>query len=241
MFDMEASTINIHKGFVTRCVRKRICEYLQHSYIKIFSDKIDISHYSYQQCRCVHPNEWSARWIVLPGTETIIEAPLCNISDPCYSLAAVRIAETTSLWDQYCFECDQECSSVSFTITKSSVAAPSRYYASITKAFVESLEVPLPTNWSTNWLSEVENNYVSFDVVCESTSLENYTQEASISPVNVLRFSRSITIHNLPVHTFVQSLQFFQVLRTPRDVDEGKEVFVIHENIFYQIAGTSQS
>ena len=98
----------------------------------------------------------------------------------------MRLAETTSTWNQYCSHCTEECSSASYTLTTSSIAAPSPYYANLTKAFVESLSIPLPTNWSTNWLSEVQNNYVSLEVVCESTKVEIYTQEASVGAVNVL-------------------------------------------------------
>jgi hypothetical protein len=51
---------------------------------------------------------------------------------------------------------------------------------------VESLPVPLPANWSTNWQSQLQNNYVAVDIVCESTQVENYTQVPSISQVDVL-------------------------------------------------------
>jgi len=133
----------------------------------------------------VNPYEWSARSVVLPGTDTIIEAPLCSFLSTCYLDATVRLTNSTSLWNQFCSNCTQECSTVDFLITPSGVAAPSISYAYIAKDFVESVSVPLPTNWTANWLSEVQNNYVSLDVVCESTLVENYTQQASISPVDV--------------------------------------------------------
>ncbi|CAF4714499.1 unnamed protein product, partial [Rotaria sp. Silwood2] len=137
----------------------------------------------YQECGCVNPFEWSARSVVLPGTNTIIQAPLCNLNDTCYSNAVVRISKTTSIWDQFCSDCLQECSTVAFTVTSSSVAAPSLSSSYVSKAFVESLSVPLPTNWTTNWLNEVQNNFISLEVVCESTQVENYTQQASLSSV----------------------------------------------------------
>ena len=56
----------------------------------------------------------------------------------------------------------------------------------MTKTFVESTSVPLPEDWETNWLTEVKNNYVSLQVVCESNQVENNTQEAAMSPVDVL-------------------------------------------------------
>jgi hypothetical protein len=97
-----------------------------------------------------------------------------------------RLSNTTSIWNEFCSNCTQECSTVDFLITPSSVAAPSLPYAYIAKSFVESTSVPLPADWATNWLTEVENNYISLDVVCESTLVENYTQSASISGVDVL-------------------------------------------------------
>lgn len=56
----------------------------------------------------------------------------------------------------------------------------------MTKGFVESISVPLPSDWSTNWLAHIQQNYVSFDVVCESNRVDNYTQEASVDAVSVL-------------------------------------------------------
>ncbi|CAF3554969.1 unnamed protein product [Rotaria socialis] len=72
------------------------------------------------------------------------------------------------------------------SLTTSSAVAPSTRYASSTKAYLESMSVPLSADWSTNWLSEIQNNYVALNVVFESTQVENYTQEASVGPVNVL-------------------------------------------------------
>lgn len=41
-------------------------------------------------------------------------------------------------------------------------------------------------NWSTNWLAEVNKNYVALDVTCQSNTIENFTQEASMGPVELL-------------------------------------------------------
>ena len=144
------------------------------------------SSHSYQECGCVSPTEWSARSIVLPGTDKVIEAPLCKPSNSCYSEAAIRLTSTITIWDQFCSHCTGECSTVDFLVTPSSVPAPSAFFIQLTKAFVESTSVSLPVNWTTNWISEIQNNYVSLDVVCESTQIENYTQNPSISAVDVL-------------------------------------------------------
>jgi hypothetical protein len=148
--------------------------------------KSNIFFHSYQECGCVSPTQWTARSVVLPGTNTIIEAPLCDLAETCYLNATVTLSNTLSIWDEFCSNCTQECSTVDFSVTPSSASAPSSPFAYIAKAFVESAPVPLPTNWSTDWLSEVKKNYVSIDVVCQSVQVENYTQAASISAVDLL-------------------------------------------------------
>ena len=147
---------------------------------------LDLFSFSYQLCKCVSPLEWSARSIILPGTETVIEAPLCQESDACYTTAAVILSNTTSTWNEFCSHCTQECTKIDFMVTPSAAAAPSTFYAALSKAFVESSSVTLPSNWTTNWLTEVEKNFVGLEVVCESIQVENYTQEASVSAVDVL-------------------------------------------------------
>ena len=75
---------------------------------------------------------------------------------------------------------------LSFSVTPSSVSAPSLPYAYMTKGFVESTSVPLPADWATNWPLEVQNNYVSLEVVCQSIQLNNYTEQASVGAVDVI-------------------------------------------------------
>jgi hypothetical protein len=134
----------------------------------------------------VSPYEWSAQSVVLPGTDKIIQASLCDVTSTCYSSATVKLSNTTSIWNEFCSNCTQECSTVNFIITPSSASAPSLQFAYMTKNFVESTSVPLPTNWTTNWQSEVQNNYVSLEVVCESIQIDNFTQDASITAVDVI-------------------------------------------------------
>jgi hypothetical protein len=148
--------------------------------------KSNIFSHSYQECGCVSPIEWSAGFVVLPGTNTAIQALICNVTNTCYLTASVRFSNSTSLWNEFCSSCTQECSTVDFLVTPSSFAAPSLPFADITKLFVESVNVPLPTNWTTNWLLEIQNNYVSFQVVCDSTQVENYTQDAAIGAVDLI-------------------------------------------------------
>ena len=179
-------------------------------------ENLNISSHSYQQCGCVSPYEWSIRSVVLPGTSNIIAAPLCHLADRCYVNATTKFSTNTSIWNAFCSNCTQECSTVGFTITPTSVTAPSDLYAYIAKNFVESVSVPLPTNWTTNWYSEVRDNYVSLDVVCESTQVEVYTQSASISGVDLLSNVGGLTglwigISFLSLMEFVE--MFYRLLR----------------------------
>jgi hypothetical protein len=134
----------------------------------------------------VDPNQWTARSIVLPGTDQIITAPLCNTSDPCYSDAQTRIMNTDSIWNEFCSDCSEACSTAEFTITPSSVLAPSSTFIYTVKDFVEQSGIPLPTNWPQNWQTEIQNNYVAVDIVCETTRVESYTESATIGGVDLL-------------------------------------------------------
>ena len=141
---------------------------------------------SYTQCGCASVDQWLARSIVLPGTNQLIVARLCNRTNGCPLNATNRLLSSPDLWDQFCSDCTQACSTTDFIITPSSVPAPAPLIAYAAKAFVESVGVPLPANWSTNWQTEVENNYIGLDVVCQSTLIENFTQDPSITAVDVL-------------------------------------------------------
>jgi hypothetical protein len=134
----------------------------------------------------VNPYQWTAQSVVLPGTDTIIEAQLCDGTNTCYLNATITLSNSISIWNEFCSNCTQECSTVDFTIIPSSAAAPSTPYAYLAKAFVESAPVPLPPNWATNWPFEVQNNYVSLEVVCESVQVDNYTQQAAMDAVGLI-------------------------------------------------------
>ena len=178
---MELTTVTL-KAFATLCASKRtgrICQILRRGLIS--------SHpFSYRKCGCVDPNEWIARFVVLPGTNRTIEAPLCIAQDTCYKVAASELANSSSIKDEHCSDCKQGCSSTSYIVTPSAVASPTTEVAEEVRAWVESQGVPLPPNWTTNWETEVENNYVKLEVVCQSPLVENITQQALIGAVEVL-------------------------------------------------------
>lgn len=142
--------------------------------------------YRYQECGCIDPYEWSARYVVLPGTTNIIYAYLCNVSDPCYGQAATRFQSSSSIWDPFASDCGLDCSSNEFMIKLSSIIAPQQWYMNDIKQFVESSSIPLPSNWSTTWSTEIQANYVGLNVVCESTQVQSFSQQATLSAVDVI-------------------------------------------------------
>jgi hypothetical protein len=46
--------------------------------------------------------------------------------------------------------------------------------------------IPLGPNWTETWQTEIQNNYVAVDVVCETTVVETYTESASITIVDLI-------------------------------------------------------
>ena len=126
------------------------------------------------------------RYVVIPGTTDIIRAPLCNVSDNCYSEAATRIQTSSSIESIYGPDCGLECTSIEFLMKLSSIIAPSEWLMHDIKTFVESSSIPLPANWSTTWQTDIQANYVSMDVVCESTRVTSFTQQPALSAIDVL-------------------------------------------------------
>ncbi|CAF1258397.1 unnamed protein product [Rotaria sordida] len=142
--------------------------------------------YIYQKCGCGHPFRWAIRSVVLPGTDKAINISFCDIKNPCYIEAAAELMNTRSIWTTYCPDCTEECSTSDFLIKSSSLLAPPQFLMNDIKRFVESSKIPLPANWSTSWVSEIQSNYVSLEVVYETSRTEIYTEEATLSPVDVL-------------------------------------------------------
>jgi hypothetical protein len=142
--------------------------------------------YRYDTCGCVDPEDWANRYVVLPGTTKVIDAPLCNHTDPCYVEAATKFRVTEWIWDKYCSGCLAQCVAVRFLTKASSMTAPANWMLPDIKAFVESSSIPLPANWSSTWRTEIQNNYVGLSVDCESTLVDNYNQSASLTAIDVL-------------------------------------------------------
>ena len=145
-------------------------------------------YFSYEKCGCVSPYMWNVRSILLPDTNEIILAPLCNDanSTSCYNGAMDTFLKTLSLQKQYCSYCSQQCSIVDFVIQNSALASPLEWQMNEIKRFVENSTVPLLSYWSTGWQGYIQKNYLAVSVVPETTTVENITQHAQFSPVDVL-------------------------------------------------------
>lgn len=141
----------------------------------------------YEQCGCVSPNEWASRYVIPLGSTSVIHARLCETSDSCYSDAMTEFQSSAALTLKYASSCRIKCSTNDFVVKTSSSAAPVRWYIDEIKQFVESSSIPTPpSNDSVLWATRIATNYVGLVVLCESTVVESYTQQATMSVVDVV-------------------------------------------------------
>jgi hypothetical protein len=116
----------------------------------------------------------------------IVYAELCNMSSTCYSDAADVFQSSDSISNMFAADCGLECFSIEFPLKLSSVSSPPQWLMPDIKQFVESSSIPLSVNWSTTWSSDIQANYIGVDIVCESTIVESYTQQATLGATDVL-------------------------------------------------------
>ena len=142
--------------------------------------------FSYTKCGCIDPYEWTARHLVVPGTNNTITAPVCSQDNKCYREELDRINSNYDIWIQNCPMCTLECKSTDFLTKLSSLLAPMQWLMDDLKPKIETLSVPLPTDWSNTWQSEISQNYIALEVVSESARLEILNDTASIGPIDLL-------------------------------------------------------
>lgn len=140
----------------------------------------------YQKCGCLNPLEWLARSVLLSDNQTIIDAPLCQINNYCYLFAANQLTNSSDDWDQFCSHCTRSCFTADYIVTPSAAMTTSDFQAYFMKIFVEATGVPLPANWTTQWPTHVQKNYFAVEVIQQTVLVENYSQEASVTAVDVL-------------------------------------------------------
>ncbi|CAF1425466.1 unnamed protein product [Rotaria sordida] len=86
----------------------------------------------------------------------------------------------------FCSNCQQECSTNDYPVKTSSASAPPDWLIDQIKVFVGNSLITLPSDWSTSWRTHIQNSYVAIDVVRESMLVEKYTQQATMSGVDLL-------------------------------------------------------
>lgn len=141
---------------------------------------------SYDQCNCVNPLQWNARSILLPGSNDVILAPLCNISDPCFRKTIREFDLTPSIRDRYCYYCPEQCSMTHFYVTPSFSNAPPEWLLSDIKEFVENTSILLPSDWSIQWRDHIRSSFLSVELLAESSLTEMYEQKATLRAVDVV-------------------------------------------------------
>ena len=141
---------------------------------------------SYDHCGCVDPYEWSARYFISPDGSRVIEAPLCNRTDPCFLEANQQFVVDATLWSTYCAECALACVWTTYVSKLSSFSAPPKWRMNRIKGYVESWTVPLPVNWSSTWQSDIVSSYVALDVFTADYRVDNYSETAAITGVDVM-------------------------------------------------------
>ncbi|CAF1214339.1 unnamed protein product [Adineta steineri] len=161
-------------------------EGITYAYAQELCFKVALQTYTYDECGCVSPYEWAARYIIPTGTNYVVHARLCDASDSCYSDAADRFRDSDSISLSYGAACGLECTTNEFVVKLSAIATPAQWYSHEIRKFVETSAVPVTPTWNETWLEDIRLNYVGIAVVCESTRVEVYTQQATITAVDVI-------------------------------------------------------
>lgn len=125
---------------------------------------------------------------MLPDTQKIVLAPLCypTFFNACYNEALNIFLKSTSLQTKYCSYCSQQCTTIQFLIEKSALISPLDWQLQGIKAFVENSTIPVPSDWSTAWQDHIQKNYLSVSFTRETTTVENITQSAQMTVVDVI-------------------------------------------------------
>ncbi|UJR17418.1 hypothetical protein I4U23_004313 [Adineta vaga] len=133
-----------------------------------------IQAYTYEKFGCGQPFRWTTRSIVIPNTNQRINIQLCDLKNSCYIDAASEIMNTRSIWTTYCPDCTQECTYSEFIIKSTSLLALSKFLMNDIKTS------------SITWASEIQWSFVSLKVAYETSRTEIYSQQATMSPVDVI-------------------------------------------------------
>ncbi|CAF1186999.1 unnamed protein product [Rotaria magnacalcarata] len=157
-----------------------------YAYSQYYCFNACIQEYIYSHCGCGGPSLWNVPAVIIHGTDQRINISLCNTSNSCPKQYITFILNTASTLNAYCSQCTEECTYTEFIMKLSSLLAPPVTALTDIKQFVESSNITLSNDWSTSWISEIQSNYVSLEVAYETVRTEVYSQQARLSPVDVL-------------------------------------------------------
>ena len=130
---------------------------------------------------------WEIRYLLIPDTGQLVYASLCNYNDSCYMNASnIYMNRTEAEFVQSSYDCPQQCAEINFPVERSSSSTPMEWEMPFIKRFVENSSVPLPANWSTDWKTNIRENFLAISLVRETTVVENRTQSATFGLVDVL-------------------------------------------------------
>ena len=149
-------------------------------------DRNAMFHLSYDRCGCIRFFTWDIYSITPYGTDQLVNASHCGVSNLCPITAAREFVTNNSILDQYCTDCQQECEFVEFVVQTTSLTAMLDYDLDRLKDFVDNSTIPPPKNWSNIWQTEIPTSYVALEVITETSLVEIYTQQATTSPVDLL-------------------------------------------------------
>lgn len=88
--------------------------------------------------------------------------------------------------NNYCPDCLQECLITNFDVQTSSLLTPAEWQIQDIKRFVENTSIPLSVNWSSTWYEQIHLNYLAINVVRETSIVQNNTQSATMSAIDLL-------------------------------------------------------
>ena len=145
-----------------------------------------ICHLRYARCGCVQLFTWNIRSIIPYGTDQIINASQCAVLDTCPSTAVIDFTANTSILEQYCVDCKEECGYSEFVVQATSLTALLDYDLDRLKDFVQNSTIPTSKNWSTTWPTDIPASYVSLEVVSQTSRVEVYTQQATTALVDLV-------------------------------------------------------
>lgn len=157
---------------------------VDYSYSTQYCYEVCLQTYTYETCNCMNPVYWNIRSIVLKNGTKITNGVLCDSEDLCM-INSIGTYPTV-LNQDYCQHCQAECGYNEYSIRTSSLPLLIDSIGNDLQPVIENLGVPLSSNWSETWKDDILESYLSIEVICESTRIEKFVQEATLDEIGLL-------------------------------------------------------